>query len=59
MNGYEYLTPRVALGQSAAAMAAITVGALVVLPAKIDAVSGDAYTAAASTSTNAHVAETP
>jgi hypothetical protein len=47
MNGYEPSTPRAALGLTAAAMAAITMGALVVLPAKFDAVSANPYTLAA------------
>ena len=47
MNLYEPSTPRAALGLAAVAMAAITVGALVVLPAKLDFVSADAYALAA------------
>lgn len=47
MNGYEPSTPRVALGLTAVAMAAITMGALVVLPAKLDSVSADRHTLAA------------
>ena len=41
MNGYKSLIPRVALGSIAAAMSAITIGSLVVLPAKFDHVSVD------------------
>jgi len=47
MNGYEPSTPRAALGLTAVAMAAITMGALVVLPAKLDAVSANPYALAA------------
>jgi hypothetical protein len=36
----EYATPRAALGLAGVAMAAITMGALVVLPAKLEAASG-------------------
>ena len=39
MNGYKPSTPRVALGLAAVAMAAFTMGALVVLPAQLDSVS--------------------
>ena len=41
MNGYKSLIPRVALGSIAAAMSAITIGSLVVLPAKFDHVRVD------------------
>ena len=51
MNGYEPSAPRVALGLTAIAMAAITMGALVVLPAKLDSASIDPYTVAATRST--------
>jgi hypothetical protein len=47
MNGYEPSTPRAVLGLTAVAMAAITIGALVVLPAKLDSVSANPYTLAA------------
>jgi hypothetical protein len=47
MNRYEPSTPRAALGLTAVAMAAITMGVLVVLPAKLDSVSADRYTLAA------------
>ena len=47
MKGYEPSTPRAALGLTAVAMAAITIGALVVLPAKLDAVGADPSTLAA------------
>ena len=43
MNGYEPSTPRAALGLSAVAMAAVTIGVLVVLPAKFDSVSAEPY----------------
>jgi len=41
MNRYQSSTPRAALGLSAMAMSIITIGALVVLPAKLDAVTID------------------
>jgi len=47
MNRYEPSTPRAALGLTAVAMATITIGALVVLPAKLDFVSTDLYKLAA------------
>jgi hypothetical protein len=47
MNGYEPSTPRAALGLIAVAMAAITMGALVVLPAKLDSLDADPSTVAA------------
>jgi hypothetical protein len=47
MNGYEPSTPRVALGLTAVAMAVITVGALVVLPAELDSIGTDPNTLAA------------
>ena len=46
MNTYEPSTPRAALGLTAIAMAAITIGALVVLPAKLDSVSTELFTLA-------------
>jgi hypothetical protein len=46
MNDYEPSTPRAALGLTAVAMAAITMGALVVLPAKLGSVSTDPHTLA-------------
>ncbi len=46
MKRYEPSTPRAALGLAAVAMTAITVGALVVLPAKIESGSVDPYTLA-------------
>lgn len=49
MNGYEPSTPRAALGLAAVAMAAITMGALVVLPTKLDTVSTNPYALAAAT----------
>jgi len=42
MNGYEPSTPRAALGFAAVAMATITMGALVILPAKFDSPGADA-----------------
>ena len=45
MNSYEPSTPRAAFGLAAVAMAAISIGAMVVLPAKLD--SADAVTLAA------------
>ena len=47
MNGYKPSTPRAALGMTAVAMAAITLAALVVLPAKLEFVRVDPYTLAA------------
>jgi hypothetical protein len=47
MNSYEPSSPRVALGLIAIAMAAITMTALVVLPATLDSVSADSPTLAA------------
>jgi hypothetical protein len=41
MSGYKSWIPRIAIGMTAAAMAAITIGSLVVLPAKFDHVSVD------------------
>jgi hypothetical protein len=43
MNGYEPSTPRAASGLIAIAMTAITVGALVVLPAKLESARVDPY----------------
>ena len=47
MNRYEPSTPRAALGLTAVAMAAITLTALVVLPAEFDSLSAAPYTEAA------------
>ena len=47
MNTYEPSIPRAALGLTAAAMAAITIGAFVILPAKFDSAGGEAYALAA------------
>jgi len=47
MSRYEPSTPRAALGLTAVAMAAITMGALVVLPAILDSVGADPYSLAA------------
>ena len=56
LNGYEPSTPRATLGLAAVAMTAITMGALVVLPAKLDSVSADPYPpATARTATKASV----
>ena len=41
MNGYKSVIPRLAIGLTAAAMTAITIGSLVVLPAKFDHVRVD------------------
>jgi len=46
MKNYTSSTPRVASGLAAMAMVAITMGVLVVLPAKFDALSEDPYTLA-------------
>jgi hypothetical protein len=43
MNNYEASNHRVAIGLAAAAMAAMTIGAMVVLPAKLDAVGSEPY----------------
>lgn len=43
MNRYESSTPHAVLGLSAVAMAAITISALVVLPAKFDSISAEPY----------------
>ena len=50
MNGYESSTPRIALGLAAVALAAITMGTLVVLPAKFDSISAEPYSLAAAKS---------
>jgi len=47
MNHYKPSTPRAALGLTAVAMAAITMAALVVLPAELDSVSADPFTQSA------------
>jgi len=47
VNRYEPSTPRAAIGLTAAVMTAITIGAMVVLPAKLDSVGADAHTLAA------------
>ena len=41
MNGFKSLIPRIAIGSMAVAMSVITIGSLVVLPAKFDHVSVD------------------
>jgi len=46
VNRYEPSAPRAAIGLTAAVMTAITIGTMVVLPAKLDSVSADAYTLA-------------
>jgi len=43
MNSYETSNPRVAMGLAAAALAAMTIGAMVVLPAKLEAVGAEPY----------------
>ena len=47
MNSYQTSNPRVAMGLVAAAMVAMTIGALVVLPAKLEAVGAEPYALAA------------
>jgi hypothetical protein len=47
MNGYKLSTPRAALGLTAVAMAAITMGVFVMLPANLDHVGADPYALAA------------
>jgi len=46
MNSYQPSIPRAALGSIAAAMAAITIGAMVVLPAALDTVTPASLTQA-------------
>ena len=46
MNSYEPSTPRAALGLAAVAMAALTFGAMVLGPAKLDSGGADAVTLA-------------
>jgi len=56
MNGYKPSTPRTALGLTAIAMSAITIGAMVVLPAKLDSVNAEPFIlAAAKAATNAPI----
>ena len=55
MNRYKPSTPRAALGLTAVAMAAITMGALVVLPAKLDAAGADPSTLAAAKAATAPI----
>ncbi len=43
MDRYEPSTPRAALGLTAVAMAAVTLAALVVLPAELETVNADPY----------------
>ena len=43
MNSYETSTPRVAMGLAAAAMAAMTIGAMVVLPSKLESLGAEPY----------------
>jgi hypothetical protein len=59
VNGHEPSTPRAALGLTAVAMAAITMGALVVLPAKLDTVSINPYALAAATEAPIEVVMSP
>ena len=62
MNSYQPSTPRAALGSIAAAMAAITIGAIVVLPATLDSAVSEGVTlakAAASTAAPVEVAISP
>ena len=47
MNSYETSNPRVAMGLAAAAMVALTIGVLVVLPAKLEAVGAEPFALAA------------
>ena len=47
VNRYEPSAPRAAIGLTAAVMTAITIGAMVVLPAKLDSGSAEPYTVAA------------
>jgi hypothetical protein len=59
MNSYELSTPRTALGLTAVAMAVITMGAMVILPAELESVSSEqdaVATEAAATSVPVEVA---
>ena len=51
MNKYKPSTPRAAAGLTAVAMVAITMAALVVLPAKLESVGTDAFTMAGNAAT--------
>ena len=55
MNRYKPSTPRAALGLTAVAMAAITMGTLVVLPAELDSAAADPSTLAAKAATKAPI----
>jgi hypothetical protein len=59
MNEYKPSTPRVALGLAAVAMAAFTMGALVVLPAQFDSVSASADTLAVNEAATKVLIESP
>jgi hypothetical protein len=62
MNSYQPSTPRAALGSIAVVMAAITIGAMVVLPATLDALSPARFAlvqAATATSAPIEVAISP
>ena len=57
MQGYDHSTPRAALGLTAVVMATITMSAMVVLPAKFDAIPTDStLLATAKTATEAPIA---
>ena len=47
MKSYKSSTPRAALGLAAVAMSAITMGAMVVLPAKLESLDAEPYALAA------------
>ena len=53
MNGYKPSAPRAAIGLTAAVMTAITIGTMVVLPAKLDSGSADPHTSVAAGATMA------
>ena len=56
MNGYKPSKPRAALGLIAVAMSAITIGAMVVLPVKLDSVNAEpSMLAAAEAATKAPI----
>ena len=55
MKRYEPSAPRAALGLTAVAMAVITMGALVVLPAQLGSVNAQTYTLAEKSATEAPV----
>jgi hypothetical protein len=59
MNGFKFSTPRLALGLTAVAMAAITLSVLVVLPAQLDSVSPEALAFYSAATTSSQVLMSP